>query len=217
MINVFIIIGACLLLVGLLYHEKKKKKKSCLINKTILSTLFVVIALLQPHPVQTYFYYLLSGLVLCLIGDVCLALPGEKTFKMGLVAFLLGHVFYIFGFAVLTGLPQWISPGALVILGISLFIFIWLRPYLKSMLLPVMVYMLVITAMVFGAWAVFWKSAVPFTGRALILAGALSFYFSDIFVARDRFIKEEYTNRLLGLPLYYLGQFSLAFSVGLLQ
>jgi len=205
------------LLVGLLYHEKKKKEKSLLINKTILSSLFVVIALLQPHPVQTYFYYLLIGLVLCLIGDVCLALPGEKTFKMGLVAFLLGHVFYIFGFAVLTALPQWISPGALVILGISLFIFIWLRPYLKSMLLPVMVYMLVITAMVFGAWAVFWKSAVPFTGRALILAGALSFYFSDIFVARDRFIKEEYTNRFMGLPLYYLGQFSLAFSVGLLK
>ncbi|MBM4330927.1 MAG: lysoplasmalogenase [Deltaproteobacteria bacterium] len=217
MINVFIIIGGCLLLVGLLYHEKKKKEKSLLINKTILSSLFVVIALLQPHPVQTYFYYLLIGLVLCLIGDVCLALPGEKTFKMGLVAFLLGHVFYIFGFAVLTALPQWISPGALVILGISLFIFIWLRPYLKSMLLPVMVYMLVITAMVFGAWAVFWKSAVPFTGRALILAGALSFYFSDIFVARDRFIKEEYTNRFMGLPLYYLGQFSLAFSVGLLK
>ncbi|MBW2297136.1 MAG: lysoplasmalogenase, partial [Deltaproteobacteria bacterium] len=47
--------------------------------------------------------------------------------------------------------------------------------------------------------------------------GALSFYVSDLFVARDRFLKNESLNRLLGLPLYYGGQFLLAFSVGYLQ
>ncbi len=50
-----------------------------------------------------------------------------------------------------------------------------------------------------------------------MLRDALSFYVSDVFVARDRFLKEEFINRLVGLPMYYAGQFLLAFSVGLLR
>jgi uncharacterized membrane protein YhhN len=85
------------------------------------------------------------------------------------------------------------------------------------MLIPVLLYIIVITVMASGAWAVFWKSSFPISGRTLILVGSLCFYFSDLFVARNKFIKEEYRNRLLGLPLYYTGQFMLAFSVGLLK
>jgi hypothetical protein len=50
----------------------------------------------------------------------------------------------------------------------------------------------------------------------LACAGALSFYVSDVFVARQRFVKSAFLNRLIGLPLYYGGQFMLAFSVGLI-
>jgi hypothetical protein len=46
--------------------------------------------------------------------------------------------------------------------------------------------------------------------------GALGFYVSDVFVARQRFLKSEIVNRLIGLPLYYGGQFLLAFSVCLI-
>jgi hypothetical protein len=65
-----------------------------------------------------------------------------------------------------------------------------------------------------AAWAVFRETALPAPGRSLILLGAISFYVSDVFVARDKFIKNEFLNRLVGLPLYYLGQFLLAFSPG---
>jgi len=85
------------------------------------------------------------------------------------------------------------------------------------MFIPVLLYILVITVMASGAWAVFWKSSYQISGRTLILVGPLCFYVSDILVARNKFIKEEYTNRLLGLPLYYAGQFMLAFSIGLLK
>jgi hypothetical protein len=47
--------------------------------------------------------------------------------------------------------------------------------------------------------------------------GALGFYVSDIFVARQRFLKTDFVNRLIGLPLYYGGQFLLAFSTGWLK
>jgi len=215
--NGLIIILGITLLLGLLYYEKKKYRLPLLIVKSILSLLFVITAMLQPHPVLAYYHYLLVGLIFCLIGDVCLALPQEKAFRAGLIAFLVGHIFYIFSFSSLIQIYHWISAGLFIIFGLSALIFLWLRPHLKSMLIPVLLYILAITVMASGAWAVFWKSSFPISGRALILAGSLCFYFSDVFVARDKFIKEGYTNRLLGLPLYYAGQFSLAFSIGLLK
>ena len=216
-INVLIIILGIILLVGVLYCEKKKDRIPLLFAKSLLSLLFVITALLQSHPVPAYYHYLLIGLLFCLVGDVCLALSQKKAFMAGLAAFLVGHIFYIFSFLSLTSISHWISIEILIILGVSASVFLWLRPHLKSMLIPVLLYILVITIMASGAWAVFWKSSFPISARSLILAGSLCFYFSDIFVARDKFIKEEYTNRLLGLPLYYAGQFSLAFSVGLLK
>jgi uncharacterized membrane protein YhhN len=217
MMNVLIIILGIVLLIGLLYYEKKKDRIPLFITKSILSLLFVITALLQPHPVPAYYHTLLFGLIFCLIGDVCLALPQEKAFRAGLAAFLVGHVFYIFSFLSLTQISLCISTGLFIIFGLSALIFFWLRPHLKSMLIPVLLYMVVITVMVSGAWAVFWKSSFQTSGRTLILFGSLCFYFSDLFVARNKFIKEGYRNRLLGLPLYYAGQFLLAFSVGLLK
>jgi uncharacterized membrane protein YhhN len=214
--NVIIIVFGFILLLGLLYCEKRKDRKSLLIVKSILSLLFVITALLQLHPVPVYYYYLFVGLIFCLIGDVCLALPQKKAFGVGLVAFLAGHVLYIFSFSSLTQIGHWISAWLSIIFCMSALIFLWLRPHLKSMLIPVLLYILVITVMASGAWVVFWKSSFQISGRAFILIGSLCFYFSDVFVARNKFIKEEYQNRLLGLPLYYTGQFLLAFSVGLL-
>jgi uncharacterized membrane protein YhhN len=217
MMNILIIILGIILLSGLLYYEKKNDRKPLLIVKSFLSLLFVITALLQPHPVPAYYHILFVGLIFCLIGDVCLALPQEKAFKAGLVAFLIGHVFYIFSFSSLIQIDQWISGLSFYLFGISALIFLWLRPHLKSMLIPVLLYILVITVMVSGAWAVFLKSSFQTSGKTLLLAGSLCFYFSDVFVARDKFIKEEYRNRLLGLPLYYAGQFLLAFSIGVLK
>ncbi len=217
MINLLITIIGIILLVGVLYYEKKKDRLPLLITKSILSLLFVMTALLQSHSIPAYYHYLLVGLIFCLIGDVCLALPQEKAFRAGLAAFLVGHVLYIFSFSSLVPISYWISSGLFIIFGMSALIFFWLHPHLKSMLIPVLLYIVVITVMASGAWAVFWKSSFQISGRTFILTGSLCFYFSDLFVARDKFIKEEYLNRLLGLPLYYAGQFMLAFSIGLLK
>lgn len=80
--------------------------------------------------------------------------------------------------------------------------------------MPILAYVIIISLMVLGAVSLAGNDALAFRGQLLTLAGALSFYFSDLFVARDRFIKRGYANRLLGLPLYYAGQFLLSFSVG---
>jgi uncharacterized membrane protein YhhN len=82
--------------------------------------------------------------------------------------------------------------------------------------IPVLLYVIIISIMVSGAWTVLGDPDLNRSGRNMVFVGALSFYFSDVFVARDRFIGHQFLNRLIGLPLYYAGQFLLAFSVGLL-
>ena len=109
----------------------------------------------------------------------------------------------------------WIGLGICLVLSGG--IYFWLRPHLGSMHLPALFYIIVITVMVVGAWSVIGNSQWALTGRVFVFVGAVSFYFSDVFVARDRFLKPEFLNRLIGLPLYYLGQFLLAFSVGFLR
>jgi uncharacterized membrane protein YhhN len=216
MLHFFIILLAVILLLVLLVYEKREEEKPRLIAKTILSCLFVFVAILQPATVPSYGKFILIGLVFCLAGDVCLALPGDKIFRAGLVAFLIGHIFYVIGFTFLIPVSKWFIPEAILFWVFSLLVFLWLRPHLKAMLVPVVVYILVITVMASGAWAVFDRPASPFWGRTFIFAGAFLFYVSDVFVARNQFVKREFLNRLIGLPLYYLGQFLLAFSVGLL-
>lgn len=217
MLNVLIIIVAINLLIGLLYCENKEKRKGLLLIKTLLSSLFVFTLLVQNHPILSYFYSLMAGLILCLGGDVFLALPQKRMFLFGLVSFLLGHVFYIYSFLSVSQTNHWTWVGSLIVLVISGYVYIWLRPHLGSMNVPVLLYVVVIAAMVSGALSVLGDPNLKILGRIMVFTGALSFYFSDLFVARDRFLNSEFFNRLIGLPMYYTGQFLIAFSVGLLK
>ena len=215
--NGLIVILALILLTTLLYLEKRGNRKGLLPTKTVLSMLFVVAALLQPHPLLVYYRFLLLGLLFCLVGDVFLALPQEKMFLAGLISFLLGHVCYVGGFFYVSTPSGWTLTGTLATAVISGGIYLWLKPHLGAMKFPVFFYVVVITVMLSGAWAVLGDSGLTRSGRIMVFTGALSFYFSDIFVARDRFLKNQFLNQLIGLPMYYSGQFLLAFSVGLLS
>ncbi len=218
--NLLLLIAAGLL-AGLLYAESlaggTASRWLVLAFKTPLSILFVVTAWLQPRVMPRYFKIVLIGLILGLVGDVCLALPGQGAFRTGLVAFLGGHILYIAAFVLLAHRRDWLSPAILLIVVVSGLVYWWLQPHLGEMLLPVTLYIVVISGMVAGAWAAFRNSAVPRAGAWFILIGAVLFYASDIFVAHQRFVMEHFYNRLIGLPLYYTGQFLLAFSVGLVK
>lgn len=213
----FIVIGAAGgLLAGLLYCEKNNLQSAKPAVKTLLSALFILTAVVQSHPLPWYYHFLLIGMLFCLAGDVFLALSRPGMFLRGLVAFLAGHLFYVTAFAYTAGTNLWTIVG----LGISLLasgaVFLWLRPYLGAMKIAVICYIVVISAMVVSAWSMLGADGLKLAGRLLALGGALSFYISDVFVARQRFVKSEFFNRLIGLPLYYGGQFMLAFSVGLI-
>jgi uncharacterized membrane protein YhhN len=203
---------AAVLLAGLLWFESRGARAGVLATKGSLSILFVLTAALQPFLVPAYHGFLLAGLVLCLAGDVFLALPGDRVFLAGLVSFLLGHVFYVLAFFGLFGAGAW-TLGAFGLAAVAGgFVWVWLRPHLGTMRRPVAVYILVISLMVCGAAGVLGGKEFKGCGRFLVVAGALCFYVSDLFVARDRFVQKGFVNRLLGLPLYFAGQYMLAFS-----
>jgi len=217
MLNLLIVLTAIVLLAVLLHCENSRNITGLLPAKTLLSSLFILAVLVQPHPITHYYHFLLSGLLLCLVGDVCLAFQQEKMFLWGLISFLLGHVSYSFGFFHVARPGAWTWGGSIIVLCISSRIYFWLKPRLGAMKTPVMVYCIAITVMLSGAWSVLGNSRLPLSGRLMIFIGGLLFYVSDVFVARDRFLKKEFFNRLVGLPLYYTGQFILAFSVGFLE
>jgi uncharacterized membrane protein YhhN len=205
---------AALLLASLLFFEYRKSRTTALLSKASLSILFVAVAALQHATTPAYYWTMLAGFVLCLGGDVLLAIPGEKTFLAGLVSFLLGHICYVLAFFGLASPGVFALVGLVIVIAIAAVIFRWLAPHLDDMAKPVVAYMLVISVMVFGALSAMGDSSLPTTGRVFILVGAIAFFVSDIFVAKDRFVDGRYSNRLIGLPLYYAAQFLLAFSIG---
>jgi len=217
MVNLIVAMFAAGLLVGLLYCEKKEVPKARLAVKSLLSSLFIFTAVVQFHPVPLYYRFLLIGMIFCLGGDVFLALPAPKMFLFGLVCFLLGHVFYAAALFYSAGFNQWAGIGLVISAPAGTGVFLWLRPHLGPMKLPVIFYILVISVMVVGAWSIIGADQLKLEGRMAAFGGALAFYISDIFVARQRFLKTDFVNRLIGLPLYYGGQFMLAFSTGWLS
>jgi uncharacterized membrane protein YhhN len=214
--NLIIILSAVILLAGLLFFEKKGARCGVLPTKTALSLLFIITAWFQPHPVGSYATLVLMGLICCLAGDVFLALPQERMFLAGLVSFLAGHVFYVAAFGLMSDLNRitFIGGAATLIAGMG--VYAWLRPHLGTMKRPVICYILVISCMVCSAGSILGTARLPAAGKIMVFMGAACFYLSDILVARDRFLTNQFMNRLIGLPLYYSGQFLIAFSVGTL-
>lgn len=149
-----------------------------------------------------YGHAILAGLVLSWFGDVFLLSKRATWFLAGLVAFLGAHVAYIIAFV---GLGATWTTTAMAAAGLTVVAWAvrrWLRPSLPAnMKRPVDAYIVVITTMVATAFAA-WHVGAPRT----MLAGAIAFYLSDLSVARDRFVSSSFTNRLWGLPMYYVAQ-----------
>jgi uncharacterized membrane protein YhhN len=176
--------------------------------KVLASTGFVALALAAGGLGHAYGIAVIAGLAMAWIGDACLLARGSRrAFLAGLVAFALAHVAYAAGFAQLG--PRWpVAAVAAVALVLPAWRTLrWLGPHVPArMRAPVRAYVVVISAMLAMA------AGAGAAGHALASAGALAFYLSDLFVARERFVRPGPLNRLFGLPLYYGAQICLAWS-----
>ena len=136
----------------------------------------------------------LRALFFCWAGDVLLMFQteGEMFFMLGLVAFLLGHMLYIFCYRRMRwsdsskGLlvPQKIRYAFPVVLAATSLVTI-LFPYLGGLKGPVLIYALVLMFMVLTALFRYGRTT---TGSFwMIFAGAALFMISDSLLAINKF------------------------------
>lgn len=195
-----ILLFGALTLAGLLYAETRGWEVGRWIFKPLCSLGYLILALSLGLG-SSYAEWVFLGLALCFLGDVLLLSRRSRVFLAGLMAFLLGHLAFVGAFAQV-GQPS--GVGLALVLLASGGALAWLWRYLYRWKLPVAAYMLVISLMVGLGLGV---------ARVEVGLGALLFYLSDLFVARQRFVVAEPINKWLGLPLYYAGVYLLAWSL----
>jgi uncharacterized membrane protein YhhN len=178
--------------------------------KGVASAGFIAVAISVGALETGYGRAVLVALALSWIGDLLLSYSSTDAFRAGLVAFLLAHLAYVVAFLVRGVDGIWAVTAGAGAAGAAIVVWGWLRPHLRRpMRRPVAAYVVVISAMVTFAFGTVGHDPDP-----RIAAGAVAFFVSDLFVARNRFVSPGFVNRAVGLPTYYLGQVLLALSSG---
>lgn len=158
---------------------------------------------------SNYAFYISTGLLLSLLGDLLLLSPASY-FLYGLLAFLLAHAAYLLAFG--RGFPFPARPGVWLLYSVftvTLYLFLYgsVPPGLG---IAVAVYCIFVTSMAAQAMGRFLISRDRFACAAAL--GALLFLISDGILSIDRFHSALPAAQLLVLTPYYLGQWLIAFS-----
>lgn len=176
-----------------------------------LTLICIILIALQDKQQSTPFYQsmIVAGLSCSLVGDIFLMLPSDR-FIHGLVSFLFAHLCYIAAFATGAQGFSWLASLIPFVLygGVMMRV---LLPHLKSLKIPVLVYMLLIMLMGWQALARFLSAGSA--GSGLALAGALLFIASDSILALNRFKGRFKSAQFLILSTYFIAQALIALSV----
>lgn len=155
------------------------------------------------------------GILFSLIGDVVLMGTTERMFMLGLVTFLLAHIFYLIGFKnELLTFTAW---------SFILFFFIYLNGLrllrrivstmrvkgFRSMSAPVIVYGIVISLMLYAALSTIFDPRWSTGAAFLVSLGAFLFYLSDLILAWNKFVSPIKGGPLWNIVTYHLGQIGL--------
>jgi uncharacterized membrane protein YhhN len=157
-----------------------------------------------------YAWMIIIGLVFSLSGDVFLMF--EKYFALGLLSFLIAHLFYIEAFT--SALPisdiiYWPSLLPFMLFGVLVLAYIFSG--LRKLKIPVIFYLLVIVVMGWQAtnhWLSF--PSLLSLGAA---AGAFIFMISDSLIAINRFKTPVKHARFWIMSTYYFAQWLIALSI----
>ena len=247
----YIYIGIGALLLGLFcYLRDKKSSIIAICVKTLVSIMFIltgVFALLNnQNPLESIklpAIYMIIGLVLGLIGDIVLdlkiylkGLDYERAQKdsdtltyFGMVAFGVGHIFYIFSvFNRYLEAPLIILWSFLIAIGVAALIFTIAIGVMKmrfgKFLMPSVVYCILLSWFIVYC---IWRCATQ-TGEVeniILVVGSIMFIVSDLILSMTYFSKpEDYEKKGIMNPeskflisanhiTYYIAQFLIAIAI----
>lgn len=156
---------------------------------------FLVVALGNGAWQSRHGRLLFAALGCCALGDFF----GPGNFEAGVLAFAVAHLLFAATFLWLGVDRRRLALAIAATAILSGFTLAWLLPHVaRESLLLVLGYCAVISIMLITALAL----RPPHASR-LLIAAALIFYVSDIFVARWRFVDTSSHNAYLCYPLYY--------------
>jgi len=200
------IIGVLIGIMGIIYifFIPSDPVSTKIVFKLIPMLLIILFASLQPAGEnKKYKSLILIGLSVCMLADGLI-----YWFIVGLITFLIGHIWYIFAFRKIkhTAIPKW-TIAVLLVYGLSMVI--WLAGTLWSqgdtvLALAVIIYIAVILTM---GWNAF-QSANKF-----VIIGAILFILSDSILAINKFIVDVPFSHALIMLSYYGAQFMFALSI----
>lgn len=200
--------------------EYRSGRRAYLPLKLVCSLCFLTVGLIgaglgRSGPVAAYDGLMIAGLVLSLIGDMLLAWSmARRTFILGLLAFLVAHVMYTTAFSLANGFSAWDLLLLGVILAGAFAGYKVLALDLGQLKLPVVAYLLVISAMLTKAISSLYLGGITSPARWLVVIGAVLFFISDGVLALIKFQDHPAkADRAINLTTYYLGQILLALSL----
>ncbi|MHA1306883.1 MAG: lysoplasmalogenase [Candidatus Heimdallarchaeota archaeon] len=201
----------------LVHTEKKAGMIIRYVTKPVLIpflAIYYILSIYYTSGIASVNWFIFVGLLFGLAGDLLLINrpdPEEQKllFMLGLVSFLLGHIFYVVAFIWSVTAPYtytlWTLGIAIPIIIYGVLIGIKILPNAEEMKIPVLVYILIIFSM--GIIATMLYGEMSTIGYIMLLVGVLLFIISDTINAWYKFIKEFQYERLLVMSTYLVSQF----------
>ena len=155
---------------------------------------------------------LLIALVFSWLGDILLLFVFKDAlyFMLGLVAFLMAHIFYIILFVKelkkANGKIKFKKGLILIAIYLSTMLLV-LIPHLGGLTIPVIIYAVVISTMLYMAYLLSFHWPKP--SSIYLLTGAISFILSDSILAFDKFYQPIPMSGLLIMATYLYAQWAL--------
>ncbi len=180
------------------------------VTKPLLAISLIAYSIAGITSRNNLFFLLIAALFFSLVGDTFLLFEKQAPywFILGLIGFLLAHIFYILLFI---GIKKQNQPEkkiniffSLLVIVYSVCLFLLLWPSLASLKIPVMIYTTVLSLMVITSFHAF-DFAKQLSGK-LCMSGALLFLISDSLLAINKFYQSFTAANILIMLSYALAQ-----------
>ncbi len=190
---------------NILIYSSGNETRPFLWVKALTTLSICALALFSFHVIDNP--VLSGGIALALLfgaaGDFFLSYR-EDFFIYGLLSFLIGHLLYLTAFFIIA--PSLHIIAFLIVFAVSAFYYGFLTRFVgKEFKIPIVVYFVVISLMVVGAFSLLGSDLSPLQ-KMILPPAAILFYLSDSILAYDKFVRKIKGADYIILTIYYAAQ-----------